>query len=638
MASPDVSVVIGAYNALPYLYETLDSVLKQSIGMDRLELVVVDDGSTDGTGDVLDEYAAKHPNMTVLHQPNSGGPAAPRNAGMDVAKGKYVYFLDADDYIGLEAMERLVAMAEENGSDIVLGKMVGVNGRGVAASMFRHDEARADLYNSRIYYTLSALKLFRRQFLVDLGVRFPTDLPTGEDQPFTARAYVAAKNISVLSSYECYYATLRDDGGNTTGKPGVSRRLPFYRAMFDDFLPTVEAGRKRDALARRHLSVEQAHFLSHMSRETDEEVKKAAFDEFRAWVKTYLNDDVLKPMSAWDKVRLPLIAGGFMDEAIASRKMETSKTPYPIVVENGRVYAKWPTFRDPKYGIPDEAYELRDLPLRYELTAAEWTGSGYRVAGLARVEGVRADRARLVLRRRSDEEERRLPIDLSDVYLTANPNPLGDAEGREARSWDTTLAPGALAKLPGGLWDVFLEVEVGGKIARARVGSKRRPEVDVADRPAVLTGPGAATVAIAYYTSPHSNLTIDIRKGAKEAAGLGLVWRADSGVAVAGATTGATTASAGGTELPVAVVGGVFTASSATVPDGEWDVSVTRAGKTVRVPRTKELPRPFAAAEVPVLVATDGGQGFTTPPTSTLKKLVRKSPLLRKVARKLRGR
>lgn len=637
MASPDVSVVIGAYNALPYLYETLDSVLKQSIGMDRLELVVVDDGSTDGTGDVLDEYAAKHPNMTVLHQENSGGPAAPRNAGLAVAKGRYVYFLDADDYIGLEAMERLVKMAEDNGSDIVLGKMVGVNGRGVAASMFRHDEASADLYGSRIYYTLSALKLFRRQFLLDLGVQFPTDLPTGEDQPFTARAYVAAKNISVLSSYECYYATLRDDGGNTTGKPGVSRRLPFYRAMFDDFLPTVEAGRKRDALARRHLSVEQAHFLSHMARETDEEVKTSAFAEFRAWVKTYLNDDVLKPMSTWDKVRLPLIAGGFMDEAIASRALETSKRGYPIVVENGRVYAKWPTFRDPKYGIPDEAYELRDLPLRYEVTAAEWTESGYRLTGLARVEGVRAEKARLVLRRRSDEEERRLPIELADVYLTANPDPLGDAEGREARAWDATLPPGALAKLPGGLWDVFLEVEVGGKIARARVGSKRRPEVEVVDRPAVLTGPGAATVAIAYYTAPHSNLTIDIRKGSKDAPGLGLVWRGDSGVAVAGSTTGATTASASDVELSPVVSDGVFTASAASVPGGEWDVTVTRAGKTVRVPRTKELPRPFVAADVRVLPATDGSS-FSAPPVSGLKKLARKSSLLRKVVRKLRGR
>ncbi|CAM5249626.1 glycosyltransferase [Streptomyces californicus] len=124
-------MIIGAYNAMPYLTKTLTSVVEQTIGRDRLEIITVNDGSTDGTGDELERFAAQYPGLfQVFHQENSGGPSAPRNKGLDNARGKFVFFLDADDYLGAEALERMLAMAEKNNTDVVLGKMVGVNGRG----------------------------------------------------------------------------------------------------------------------------------------------------------------------------------------------------------------------------------------------------------------------------------------------------------------------------------------------------------------------------------------------------------------------------------------------------------------------------------------------------------------------------
>src|SRR5690606_32722123 len=109
---PEVTVVVAVYNTMPYLVECLDSLVAQSLHRARpgsVEVIAVDDGSTDGSGEVLDDYAARHPALlTVVHQDNSGGPARPNNVALDRARGRWVYFVGADDRLGTEALERLV--------------------------------------------------------------------------------------------------------------------------------------------------------------------------------------------------------------------------------------------------------------------------------------------------------------------------------------------------------------------------------------------------------------------------------------------------------------------------------------------------------------------------------------------------
>lgn len=96
-ALPVVSVIVPVYNALDYVGMALESALNQGYRGEELEIIVVDDGSTDGSGELLDRFAAEHAEVTVIHQESSGGPGAPRNAGLDIARGRYVFFLDADD-------------------------------------------------------------------------------------------------------------------------------------------------------------------------------------------------------------------------------------------------------------------------------------------------------------------------------------------------------------------------------------------------------------------------------------------------------------------------------------------------------------------------------------------------------------
>ena len=103
---PKVSAIVPVYNPGPDIDELLESLLGQTLPAGELELIFVDDGSTDGTPARLDELAARHEHVRVQHIPNSGWPGKPRNLGIDMATGDYVFFADNDDW--LERRNQLV--------------------------------------------------------------------------------------------------------------------------------------------------------------------------------------------------------------------------------------------------------------------------------------------------------------------------------------------------------------------------------------------------------------------------------------------------------------------------------------------------------------------------------------------------
>ncbi|CAM5630873.1 hypothetical protein SMICM304S_11780 [Streptomyces microflavus] len=243
MTEPDVTVVVAVYNTMPYLTECLNSLVGQSIGVERLQVIAVDDGSTDDSGPELDRFAERYPGtVTVLHQENSGGPAAPGNRALELATGRFVYFIGSDDYLGEEALERMVACADANESDVVIGKMVGTNGRYVHQKLYTGDRPEVSLYDSELPYTLANTKLFRRELVEKHGLRFPEDLPVGSDQPFTIEACVRARRISVLSDYTYYYAVKRGDSSNITYRADHLARLRCTARIMEHTAGLIPAG------------------------------------------------------------------------------------------------------------------------------------------------------------------------------------------------------------------------------------------------------------------------------------------------------------------------------------------------------------------------------------------------------------
>ena len=165
-----VSVVVPVYNPGDHIDDCIASVLRQSLPASEMEVVFVDDGSTDGTGERLDRLAAEHPDVVrVKHIENSGWPGRPRNVGMDAARGEFVYFVDNDDWIEDEALERLHATAARTGADIVIGKVVG-HGKPVPNDLFRCNRDDARLDRDPLLTLLTPHKLFRRAFLAERKV------------------------------------------------------------------------------------------------------------------------------------------------------------------------------------------------------------------------------------------------------------------------------------------------------------------------------------------------------------------------------------------------------------------------------------------------------------------------------------
>src|SRR5438309_9672857 len=99
-----VSVILPVYNCADLLPECLRSLETQDLPHDELEVIAIDDGSTDGSGGLLDQFSAGHATRHVVHQPNSGWPGGPRNRGLERATGEYVFFLGGDDWLEPGAM------------------------------------------------------------------------------------------------------------------------------------------------------------------------------------------------------------------------------------------------------------------------------------------------------------------------------------------------------------------------------------------------------------------------------------------------------------------------------------------------------------------------------------------------------
>ncbi|AQP45765.1 glycosyltransferase family 2 protein [Tessaracoccus flavus] len=117
MNTPAISVIVPVYNVAPYLTQCLDSVLAQTFG--DFELLLVDDGSTDGSSALCDAYAARDDRVRVVHQPNAGLSAA-RNAGLKLALGEFITFLDGDDWFDAATLAVARQTALASGADVVL--------------------------------------------------------------------------------------------------------------------------------------------------------------------------------------------------------------------------------------------------------------------------------------------------------------------------------------------------------------------------------------------------------------------------------------------------------------------------------------------------------------------------------------
>lgn len=177
MSSPQVSIVIPVYNVDPYLVECLDSVLSQT--MRDIQIICIDDGSTDRSPEILDEYAAKDSRIIVLHKTN-GGLSSARNAAYPLIRGKYTLFVDSDDYIESTLCEKTFVVAEREQADMTFFLYQSTPQTTAGAGyvppfelfLRDHDFSEMD-FKTLLSHMMACMKLWNTSFLRDNRIQFP---------------------------------------------------------------------------------------------------------------------------------------------------------------------------------------------------------------------------------------------------------------------------------------------------------------------------------------------------------------------------------------------------------------------------------------------------------------------------------
>ncbi|GGL63485.1 hypothetical protein GCM10010129_04010 [Streptomyces fumigatiscleroticus] len=496
-----VSVIVPVYNPGTYIEDCIASLQRQSLPPDEYEAVFVDDGSTDGTAARLDALAAEDPRMRVIHQENSGWSGKPRNVGIAAARGEFVMFVDNDDFLGDEALERMYDYGVANGADVVVGKMAG-KGRPVPVELFRRNRPHATVADAPLIDSLTPHKMVRRAFLERTGLRFPEGRRRLEDHVFVTEAYLRADNVSVLSDYVCYYHVRRDDAANAGLRPfepaGYFANL---REALDVVEKYTEPGPLRDRLFRRWLRVEMVERLrGRRFLRLPEDYRGSLFTEIHRVVVERFGPGVAAGLQPTQRVVAALAAENRLDDTVAFAEWEASLAltalPDCVAWQDGSLSIGFTaelagdgrplTF--PAAGTGTSSAE----PPKDLSEAVAWVGA----ETAARFDRADAD---LLLRERSSSAQHFQP-----VGVTRETVPAGDGEHvRLVLRATATADPAALPH--DGVWDAVVRVRLGGWTKECRLGP-----APAAGRATPRAGVVGGRTVLPYWTRPHGNLSLEI--------------------------------------------------------------------------------------------------------------------------------
>lgn len=232
-----VSIIMPAYNTEKYLEKALDSIhYALKIGC---EAWLIDDGSTDTTLKKLQEFAAQHEHVYVSTQKNAG-PANARNFGLKHATGKYIYFMDSDDYVEVSGIARMLVEIEKTNADVVLSGIYEETAtaqteiRYSSCAFHSHEEylqQAVALWDTHLPYTMGN-KLYSADFIKRNNIQFPEQYSFGEDTRFNMQVFALADRICVISESYYHYIRERTDSAMTKYKSNLFETRKAEYEMF----------------------------------------------------------------------------------------------------------------------------------------------------------------------------------------------------------------------------------------------------------------------------------------------------------------------------------------------------------------------------------------------------------------------
>lgn len=267
------SVIVPIYNVEPYIRRCVDSLMGQTFS--DIEIILVDDESPDNCPEICDEYAKVDSRIKVVHKKN-GGLSDARNAGLEVALGKYVIFVDSDDYIELSTCEKF-AKYTETGVDVLVGDAIVEGG----VCRFEHiSSSTSKIYNGIEYLKLAMqqgrapmaawLNVFRRDFLSNNELFFKKGI-LHEDEEFTPRALMCASSVVVTGI--CFYHYIIRENSIMTKKDKRKNAKDLlstayeYEELLKDYPDKQMKELIMDSLASKYLGIYQSGDLKRYGKE-----------------------------------------------------------------------------------------------------------------------------------------------------------------------------------------------------------------------------------------------------------------------------------------------------------------------------------------------------------------------------------
>lgn len=241
-----ISVILPVYNAAEHLSKCVDSIIAQTFS--KFEVIAINDCSTDASYDILKQYEEKYPNFKVINNITNRGAGASRNHAIREARGKYITFVDSDDWLSENYLSLLYDEAERTKAEIVFSNMVSVqNGKPTRfnefydlKSKYHNSDSPLDDFASAWPYTAPWMKLFRTNFIVKNRLKFLEGIRLGaEDIPFSWTAYFVVARISFCENAIYHYNHIPDslDRAINANILEIFDALNFTRKEYERFDP-----------------------------------------------------------------------------------------------------------------------------------------------------------------------------------------------------------------------------------------------------------------------------------------------------------------------------------------------------------------------------------------------------------------
>ncbi|MDQ0269120.1 bifunctional glycosyltransferase/CDP-glycerol:glycerophosphate glycerophosphotransferase [Cytobacillus purgationiresistens] len=359
---PKVSVIVPVYNVERYLEECLDSLVSQTLT--EIEVIMVNDGSTDSSGKIMDEYAAEYPNFKAYHKAN-GGLGHARNYGVPFASGEYLVFIDSDDYVTRNAYRKMYETALETGSDIVIGNVKRFNSTKEFASGLHKKVFKETILNTHItknpellYDTTAWNKLFKKSFWDKHQFKFPEGI-LYEDLPVTIPAHFLSSSTDVLEDV-IYFWRARDGGDKSITQQrnvlvNFTDRLKVLRmvdAFFDkrDIQDELRANKDYKAL-----SLDILLYLNELDK-VDDTFMDVFFDEVSAYLED-VSPQTIDRLNAIDRLKYHFIKQGNKEKLLEILHFQKTKMKNIKVIKKGSdYYGDYPYRAE----LPEELYKMTD--------------------------------------------------------------------------------------------------------------------------------------------------------------------------------------------------------------------------------------------------------------------------------------